>query len=177
MRTLVEYRFRAQSRAERRRGRHRTPCLAVSRRERDPRPDPGSSGRSSTPASRTRTRRCGSARRSSCSASRFSLLYIFRRALGPRHDRRSRCRRIPRPRRASDLFLVLGEQHHRTSPRRARRATWLIDPGARPVHRHGHRRRHRLGQDLGLHVSVRRATPRVSRAAIRRGSSAAWSWK
>ena len=43
----------------------------------------------------------------------------------------------------------------------ARRALVAGHSRARPLHRHDHRRRHRDGQDLGLHVSLRRAAPRV----------------
>lgn len=34
----------------------------------------------------------------------------------------------PVPERSEDLFFVLGEQHHRTSPARAERPTWLAIP-------------------------------------------------
>ena len=62
-------------------------------------------------------------------------------------------------------------------PTRATTPPWLDDSRARPLHRHAHHRRHRVGQDLGLHVSLRRAAPRVSGRAIRRARSAAWSWR
>jgi len=56
-----------------------------------------------------------------------SCLYIF---VG-RHARSSVAAPLPpypEPQRREDLFVVLGERHHRTSPARAERPTWLAIP-------------------------------------------------
>jgi hypothetical protein len=57
----------------------------------------------------------------------FSLLYIF----ASRWDRGAPCQPLPSyrtPERREDLYLVLGEQHHRTSPTRATMPRWLVVP-------------------------------------------------
>jgi hypothetical protein len=57
----------------------------------------------------------------------FSLLYIF----VARWDRKATEYPLPTysaPELREDLFLVLGEQHYRTSPRRASMPSWLIIP-------------------------------------------------
>jgi hypothetical protein len=57
----------------------------------------------------------------------FSLLYIF----AARWDRKTTEYPLPpypAPEQRQDLFLVLGEQHHRTLPRRASVPSWLIIP-------------------------------------------------
>ena len=57
----------------------------------------------------------------------FSLLYIFG-ARGDRTTTQHGLSRYPAPEDREHLFLVLGEQHHRTSPRRASQPSWLIIP-------------------------------------------------
>jgi hypothetical protein len=57
----------------------------------------------------------------------FSLLYVF----VPRFDRAVAAQPLPpypQPARRGDLFVVLGEQHHRTSPARAATPRWLVIP-------------------------------------------------
>ena len=55
--------------------------------------------------------------------------------------------------------LVIGELHHPVVPRESERPSWLVVPETGAVYRRAHRRRRRLRQDLGLHVSVRPAAP------------------
>ena len=107
----------------------------------------------------------------------FSLAYIFV-ARPDRHRALGAAAAVSRAREPrDDLFLILGEQHHRDLADAAPRAALADHPGARPVHRHRHRRRHRHGQDVGLHVSVRRAARSGTARAIRRARSAASSWR
>jgi hypothetical protein len=57
----------------------------------------------------------------------LSSLYIF----GTRWDRREASQALapyPLPEHREDLFLVLGEQHHPTQPRRAGAPRWLVIP-------------------------------------------------
>ncbi len=57
----------------------------------------------------------------------LSCLYIF---VG-RHTRAMALQPLPpypAPEQREDLFLVLGEQHHRTAPTRAERPTWIAIP-------------------------------------------------
>ena len=57
----------------------------------------------------------------------FSLLYIF----ASRWDRGAPFQPLPHyrtPERREDLYLVLGERHHRTSPTRATVPRWLVVP-------------------------------------------------
>ena len=57
----------------------------------------------------------------------FSLLYIFV-APWDRKTTKHPLSPYPPPEHRQDLFLVLGEQHHRSSPHRASVPSWLIIP-------------------------------------------------
>jgi hypothetical protein len=67
-----------------------------------------------------------------------------------------------------DLFLVLGERHHRTNARTRPGTIVAHDPRTRPLHRHARRRRHRFGQDVSVYAAVRRPIARLS--SRRRGA-------
>jgi hypothetical protein len=57
----------------------------------------------------------------------FSLAYIFL-APSERQQRSAPLPPYPAPADREDLFLVLGEQHHRTSPMAAPEPRWLVIP-------------------------------------------------
>jgi hypothetical protein len=57
----------------------------------------------------------------------FSLVYIFA-AQWDRETSHQALPPYPAPDRRNELFLVLGEQHHRASPARARSPRWLVIP-------------------------------------------------
>ena len=58
--------------------------------------------------------------------------------------------------------LVIGELHHPVVPRESERPSWLVVPETGLYTGVLIRRRRRLRQDLGLHVSVRPAAPLVA---------------
>ena len=118
MRALIEHRVVAEPRLQRRRGHRRArtsgrfpahdPLLALIAHERPPL----YAGLRST-----RTPRSGSARRSSLLNVVASLVYIFVARLRSAGDAAAAAAVSRARARATDLFLVLGEQHHRTVAR------------------------------------------------------------
>lgn len=80
----------------------------------------------------------------------------------PPHSRHRTASTEPALEQREDLFVVLGEQHYRTSSAR-RAAVVAHDSGTRYVHWSPRCRRHWVGQDIGLHVPLYRSTPLVSR--------------
>ena len=137
MRALVEHRVVLSLALSARRGRARAARVAVSGATTRPRADPGASapalyaGFAYTYATLWFThavlRVQHRASRCCTSSSRAGTAPRRRQPLPP----------YPAPEHREDLFLVLGEQHHRDVAGRARRRRVARHSGARPLHRHG----------------------------------------
>ena len=127
MRFLVEYRFVLSLALSAVVGVRRTPRVAVSRRQRVARADPGAAADALRGLLRTRTRPV--VQHAVLRAERRVLVPVhLRRALGSADDVRSRCRRIPRRRRAriSSSCSASSIARRRRSARASRR--WLSIP-------------------------------------------------